>query len=174
MISPEPPRVLDRPVMLMGWYDLAYLHWRYDPDRVAALLPPGVEPDTFDGSAWVGLIPFSMERIRFPGLPVIPYVSRFPETNVRTYVRGKDGGRGIWFFSLDVNRLLPAAVARTTYGLPYCWGRMGIERSGPRIRYHGRRRWPAPAGPGSEIEIAVGNRIPPEEVGDLEHWLTAR
>jgi hypothetical protein len=173
-ISPEPTHRITSPVMHMGWYDLTYVHWRYRPEDVAPLLPPGLEPDTFDGSAWVGLIPFSMEAIRFPGLPVVPYVSRFPETNVRTYVRGPDGGDGIWFFSLDVNRLLPALVARGTYRLPYCWGPMAIERSAGRVRYRGRRRWPASPEASGDLDIEVGDRLAPSEVDDLTHWLTAR
>jgi uncharacterized protein YqjF (DUF2071 family) len=173
-ISPDPIHRIERPVMHMGWFDLAFLHWRLEPAELSRVLPDGVEPDLFDGSAWVGLIPFSMEAIRFPGLPVIPYVSRFPETNVRTYVRGPDGGEGIWFFSLDVNRLLPALVARGSYRLPYCWGPMSIERSGARIRYRGHRRWPAPAGPGSDVVVEVGDWIGPGDVDELEHWLTAR
>lgn len=168
-----PDHPVTRPAMHMGWYDLAYLHWRYPAEALRPLLPDGLEPDLFDGSAWVGLIPFSMERIRFPGLPVLPWVSRFPETNVRTYVRGPDGGDGIWFFSLDVNRLLPALVARTTYRLPYCWGPMAIERRGATVAYRGRRRWPAPP-TGSRIVVEVGDRIPPGEVDDLTHFLTAR
>jgi uncharacterized protein YqjF (DUF2071 family) len=172
-ISPEPPAPV-RPVMYMGWYDLAYLHWRLHPDALRSVLPDGLEPDVFDGSAWVGLIPFSMERIRFPGLPVLPYVSRFPETNVRTYVRGPDGGDGIWFFSLDVDRLLPALVARAAYRLPYCWGPMGIERRGSTVAYWGRRRWPGPAGARSRIVVDVGERILPGAVDDLTHFLTAR
>ena len=172
--SPEPPVPVTMPAMFMGWYDLASLHWRYPPEALRPLLPEGLEPDLFDGSAWVGLIPFSMEHIRFPGLPVIPFVSRFPETNVRTYVRGPDGGDGIWFFSLDVDRLLPALVARTTYRLPYCWGPMAIERRGATVAYWGRRRWPAPRGAGSRVVVEVGDRIPAGEVDALTHFLTAR
>ncbi|NIR41138.1 MAG: DUF2071 domain-containing protein [Actinobacteria bacterium] len=162
-----------RPVMHMGWQELAYVHWPYAPDAVNRLLPDGLRADVSEGSAWVGLIPFTMDRIRFPFLPVVPYVSSFPETNVRTYVVDRSGRRGIWFFSLDVNRLLPALVARTTYRLPYCWGPMTVERRGDRIRYEGRRRWPRPRGVGSVVEIEVGERIPDQDVTDREHFLTA-
>ena len=104
--------------MKQQWQELAYIHWRYDAAVVQALLPEGLEVDTFDGSAWVGLIPFSMRNISFPGTPAIPYLGSFPEVNVRTYVK-KDGIPGVWFFSLDVNRLLPALAARASYFLPY-------------------------------------------------------
>ena len=107
--------------MKQQWQELAYIHWRYDASVVQALLPEGLEVDTYDGSAWVGLIPFSMRNISFPGTPPIPYLGSFPEVNVRTYVK-KNGIPGVWFFSLDVNRLLPALAARVSYFLPYCWG----------------------------------------------------
>ena len=83
--------------MKQQWQELAYIHWRYDAAVVQALLPEGLEVDTFDGSAWVGLIPFSMRNISFPGTPAIPYLGSFPEVNVRTYVK-KDGIPGVWFF----------------------------------------------------------------------------
>jgi uncharacterized protein YqjF (DUF2071 family) len=171
--SAEPPLQIDRPVMYMGWHELAYLHWPFDPADVDRLLPAGLRVEVANGSAWVGLIPFWMDRIRFPGLPSVPCVSSFPETNVRTYVVDRSGRRGIWFLSLDVNRLVPALVARTTYRLPYCWGPMRIERHGARIRYEGRRRWPSPAGAGSVVEVEVGERIPDASVTDLEHFFTA-
>ena len=172
-ITPEPPIHIDRPVMHMGWHELTYLHWPYRPQDVAALLPRGLEPAVADGVAWVGLIPFWMDRVRFRGLPVVPHVSSFPETNVRTYVVDRSGRRGIWFFSLDIDRLLPAVVARATYRLPYCWGRMSIERRGSHVRYEGRRWWPRSGGVGSVVEVEVGERIPDTEVSDLTHFLTA-
>lgn len=172
-LSPDPPVRVDRPVMHMGWHELAYLHWPYDPAEVDRLLPDGLRADVAEGSAWVGLIPFWMDRIRFAGLPVVPHLSSFPETNVRTYVVDRSGRRGIWFFSLDVDRLVPALVARTTYRLPYCWGPMRIERRGTRIRYEGRRRWPAPVGAGSVVEVEIGERIPDPAVSHLEHFFTA-
>jgi uncharacterized protein YqjF (DUF2071 family) len=67
-ITAAAPHDVAHPVMLQGWYDLTALHWRFEPAEVQALLPPGFVVDTFDGSAWVGLIPFHMRRIRVPGL----------------------------------------------------------------------------------------------------------
>jgi uncharacterized protein len=142
--------------MTQQWCDLAYIHWRYDPDVVQQLLPEGLEVDTYDGSAWVGLIPFSMRNIAVPGLPPVPYFGSFPEVNVRTYVR-RNGVPGVWFFSLDVNRLLPAVVARTTYLLPYCWGRASNVLNGDVLSTEVQRRWPR--GAGTSIRVRVGERI---------------
>ena len=128
--------------MFQGWKDLVYLHWPYEPALVQRRLPAGLTVDTFDGRAWVGLVAFRMERIRIPGTPGVPYFGTFPETNVRTYVRGTDGRPGVWFDSLDVTRLLPVFVARTSYRLPYMWSQMSIDHSGDDITYRSRRRWP--------------------------------
>ena len=162
-----------RPVMLQGWYDLGSVHWRYEPSLVQALLPDGFTVDTFDGSAWVGLLPFHMRRIRVPGLPALGPLSTFPETNVRTYLIDPAGRRGVWFCSLDITRLIPTLVARATYNLPYCWAQMSIEREGDVWRYRSRRRWPD-RGPSSTIELRVGDPIPADEISDLEHFLSAR
>ena len=166
-------RPVARPVMLQGWRDLASVHWRYDPDLVQALLPDGFRVDTFDGSAWVGLIPFHMRRIRVPGLPALGPLSSFPETNLRTYIVSPTGRRGVWFASLDVTRLLPALVAQAAYRLPYGWARMSIDRTGDEVRYASRRRWPT-SGAASDLKIAVGERIEPADVTELDHFLTAR
>ena len=163
------PQPVVRPVMTQQWCDLAYIHWRYDPAVVQALLPEGLEVDTFDGSAWVGLIPFSMRNIAVPGTPPVPYFGSFPEVNVRTYVR-KDGIPGVWFFSLDVNRLLPAAVARATYLLPYCWGSASHELADNVLTTEVFRRWPG--GGETSIRIRVGDAI--ERSDDLSVFLSAR
>ncbi len=159
--------------MLQGWQDLASVHWPYEPEVVQRLLPAGYEVDTHDEMAWVGLIPYRMHRVRVPHLPPIGRLSTFPETNIRTYIIGPDGRRGVWFASLDVTRLLPALVARATYRLPYCWASMSLERSGDEIEYSSRRRWPQ-RGPSSHLRLRIGERIPSAEVSDLDHFLTAR
>ena len=87
MSSQDCPQPVRRAVMKQGWYDLAYIHYRYKVEEVARILPSGLEVDVCDGSAWVGLIPFSMRGIGVPGLPSVPYLGSFPEVNVRTYVR---------------------------------------------------------------------------------------
>lgn len=101
-------------------------------------------------------------------------MSRFPETNVRTYVRSADGARGIWFFSLDAARLGAVIVARSSYRLPYFWSRMAIIHSGSTISYRCRRRWPGPRGASSEAVIQIGDRYEPGDLGELDHFLTAR
>ena len=165
----ECPAPVQRAVMVQQWRDLSYIHWRYDPAEVQALLPPGIEVDVFDGSAWVGLIPFSMKGIGLPGMPAVPYLGSFPEVNVRTYVRCQ-GVPGVWFFSLDVNRLLPALVARSTYLLPYCWGRASNERRGDDVVASVQRRWPD--GASTDLRLIVGDSI--DQPDDLSVFLSAR
>lgn len=169
---PECPDPVRRSVMKQKWLDLAYLHFDYDPDVVQALLPDGLDVDLFDGRAWVGLIPFSMRDIGVPRLPAVPYLGSFPEINVRTYVR-RNGVAGVWFFSLDVNRLLPALVARAAYRLPYCWGRASHRVDGRLVTTDVRRRWPlATRGAATHIEIEVGDAI--DEPSAFDVWSSAR
>lgn len=165
---PEPVR---RAVMTNRWSWLTYLHWSFDPAIVQALLPEGLRVDTFDGDAWVGLIPFRMQ-VAMPGVPPVPYLSTFPETNVRTYVVGPDGRPGVWFFSLDAARLPAVAVARGWFGLAYRWASMRIEGHDRGVRYTSVRR----EGPSAScrIEVEVGDRIEPEKVSDLDHFLVSR
>ncbi len=180
-ITVDAPDNIARPVMLQGWYDLTALHWRYEPADVQALLPPGFVVDTFDGAAWVGLIPFQMCRIRIPGLPQFGPLSTFPETNIRTYIVDPDGRRGVWFLSLDITRLLPTIVARLGYRLPYCWSTMSIDGDGDgddagegsTRRYQSQRRWPRGEA-ASDVKVRIGRQLTGSDLTELDHFLTAR
>src|ERR1041384_4832910 len=110
----RPPDAVDHPVMLQDWETLTFVHWRYDASTLQARFPAGLTIDVYDGAAWIGLTPFRVSHLTLPGAPPLPWLSTFPETNLRTYVRGPDGIRGIWFFSLDAARLLAVLGARVS------------------------------------------------------------
>ncbi|MGY5001520.1 YqjF family protein [Streptomyces griseus] len=171
-VSPVPPAAPMPPLLTQSWLDLAFLHWAVDPADVAPLLPRGTVPDTFDGVAHVGLVAFRMHRVSGLGLPGVPYLGSFPETNVRLYSVDERGRRGVVFRSLDASRLIPVLVARAAVRLPYVWSRMDIERSGDTLTYTSTRRWPGPRGARSRIVLRTGDPI--GEPTPLEHFLTAR
>lgn len=166
--APLPGRV----VLDQFWADLSFLHWRVDPDRVAPLLPAGTRPDVFDGSAWVGLIPFRMRGAGFGRGHPLPYVGSFAETNVRLYAVDAADRRGVVFASLEAERLAFVLGARLALGLNYTWSRMRVARDGDQLTYTSRRRWPAPRGARSRVVVRVGT----EEVVDdpTADFLTAR
>ena len=168
------PFTIDRPVMRQRWERLTFLHWPFDPADVQRMLPAGLETETYDGAAWVGLVPFYM-RVAAPGGQGVPWLSDFCETNVRTYVRDRAGRPGIWFFSLDAARL-PAVVAGrfTPYRLPYFWSAMRLGERADEIAYASRRRWPAPRPATTRIRVRIGPPIAPADVTPFEHFLTAR
>lgn len=170
---PVAPRVR-WPVMHQHWRWLTFLHWRYPADVVQRLLPRGLTVETVDGTAWVGLVPFQMDAVRAPGAPALPWLSRFPETNVRTYVRGPDGSSGIWFLSLDADRLSAVVTGRLTYGLPYFWSSMSVQRDGDQRHYQARRRWPGPAGTRGDAVVEFGEPLGAGQLGPRDHFLTAR
>jgi uncharacterized protein YqjF (DUF2071 family) len=159
--------------MVQRWERLTFLHWAVEPGLVRRLLPPGLEPDLFDGAAWVGLIPFRL-TVGLPWMPRVPYVSSFLEANVRTYVRGPDGDRGIWFLSLDAERLGAVVIARRGYRLPYVWARMRQGETNGTIVYESRRRWPGHEAPSFRIAVAPEAPIPPAELSERERFLTCR
>lgn len=151
------------------WNSLAFLHWPYEPEAVQALLPPGLEVETHDDRAWVGLVPFVL-RVRTHSTPFVPWVCTFAETNVRTYVRGPDGRPGIWFLSLDAARLGAVVGARVRWRLPYMWARMRVVRTSDTITYESRRRWPRPPAT-SRVVAEVGA---PADDDEATRFLTAR
>ena len=123
-----------------AWRDLLFAHWRLPADSVQAVLPEGLTVETFDGDAWVGLVPFSMERIRPWWFPPVPGISWFLETNLRTYVKDKSGRTGVWFFSLDADNRIAVWTARTFWNLNYRNAVLSLQQSNTGLNYHGKRR----------------------------------
>ncbi|NVB43238.1 DUF2071 domain-containing protein [Pseudenhygromyxa sp. WMMC2535] len=165
----------ERPwIMTMSWRELLFAHWRVDPERLSASLPAGLSLDTYQGEAWLGVVPFRMANVGPRGLNWLPGASAFPELNVRTYVV-KDGKPGVWFFSLDAANALAVHSARTGFFLPYFRAQMRCERREDGwIDYRSERRHPpAPAGVFEGRYRGVGE-VYRSSPGTLEHWLTER
>jgi uncharacterized protein YqjF (DUF2071 family) len=174
MYSPFSPNPPSRAVMRHEWRRLTFLHWAYDPQVVQRLLPEGLTVETFEGKAWVALVPFEMMATTAVG-PAWPWISHFWETNVRTYVTGPDGRTGVWFLSLDASRLGAVLGARAGFRLPYFWSRMRlVSRDGGRdLLYVTERRWPKPNGR-SLVQVRVGEPWIADELTQRDHYFTAR
>ena len=105
-------------VLAMQWHDLLFMHWPMAPAALRPLVPPPLELDTRDGTAWIGVVPFRMQGVHPHLMPNLPWISAFAELNVRTYVT--IGGKpGVWFFSLDAANPLAVRAARLGFRLPY-------------------------------------------------------
>ncbi len=115
-LSQAPPRA---PVMFQSWRSLLFLHWRWDPAEIQATLPQGLTVHTFEGDAYLGVVPFLMRNVRPRFCPTVPGLSNFLELNLRTYVYDAQGQPGVWFYSLDANQWLAVKIARTLFRLPY-------------------------------------------------------
>ena len=126
-------------VMGQSWIDLLFAHWAVPASTLRPAVPARIPIDTFGGSAWIGITPFEIVGAHPRAVPPLPWLSRFPELNVRTYAT-IDGRPGIWFFSLDAARAPAAAAAQLTYQLPYRHARMAVTRAGNRIDYRSRAR----------------------------------
>lgn len=128
--------------MYQRWHDLLFAHWALRPEQVRPLVPRELELDTFDGKAWVDVIPFWMSHVHFRGLPQIPTAETFPELNVRTYVRcpWQPDKPGVYFFSLDAASMLAVLGARAGFGLPYFWADMRAQVASDEVEYRSIRR----------------------------------
>jgi uncharacterized protein YqjF (DUF2071 family) len=115
----------------MTWRDGLFVHWPVDPDVVADTLPERLSVATYNGDAYLGVVPFLMSDIRPRGSPI---GRSFPELNLRTYVDGPNG-RGVYFYNLDASDPVGVAVARRVFALPYYRARMRVDRDGDRISF---------------------------------------
>lgn len=156
----------------MRWDKLLFVHWPLAVSALEPLLPTGVKVDTFDGDAWLGLVPFLMRDVHPGGLPALPGLSAFPELNVRTYVT-VDGVPGVWFFSLEATNPVAVRIARAGFYLPYFDARMRTRIHGKEVVFSSTRthRNAPPAVFSARYRPLSGT---PTEDAALLHFLTAR
>lgn len=160
--------------MYQSWLELTFVHWALDPSVIQPLLPPGLEPDTLDGMAYLSFVPFTMKGVRARWQPDIPAFSNFHEWNLRTYVRDKDGSPGVWFFSLEASNPIAVLIARGWYKLPYHFGRMSLVRKEATTEYHCARKWPGPQAAPCKVLTAVKSSPAPAKSNTLDFWLLER
>lgn len=186
--------------MRMRWRWLVFLHWPVDPGELAAALPAPLEPDVFDGWAWLGIVPFAMTEVAPRGLGWLTRLTgtdAFAELNVRTYVT-LGGKAGVYFFSLDAESRLAVEAARAGFGLNYLTAAMRCQPSaspgdrpsdvaaagqtasgeaepaGGWVHYHSRRT--DGRAPAAELSISYRPTGPAQvaEPGSLDAFLTER
>ena len=162
-----------QPLMHQKWGKLLFMHWRIEERELRPLIPEQLEIDTFDGTAWIGLVPFTMWDIRAlpPFMPAVPGFSSAHELNVRTYVHYQ-GVPGVWFFSLDCNSSAAVMAARTFYHLPYYEALIDMEQTGQTIDYALKRTDDPPAR--FRASWHIGETVPFSHPESLEFFLTER
>jgi uncharacterized protein len=155
-----------------NWHDLLFAHWPVPAADLRRLVPDGLNIQEYDGVSWVGVVPFRMTGVMRRPLPDLPWVSAFPELNVRLYVE-RDGKPGVWFLSLDAANPLAVWAARRFFHLPYYHARMTLTAEGDAYRFHSQRR-----GGVSPMKFAAAYRptSPPRQAlrGTLEYFLVER
>ncbi|HUB00304.1 MAG TPA: DUF2071 domain-containing protein [Terracidiphilus sp.] len=160
------------------WNDLLFAHWPVSAAAVQAFLPESLDVDVFQGSAWVGMVPFWLDRIKFRGMPALPGMRGIPDLNLRTYVRERDSGaQGVYCFSIDASSLLAVAAARTAFHLPYYWAEMHFEQRSEREFAFYSRRHLAPRPVIFKVRyrgLGPTRRLAEIAPGTLEYFLTER
>jgi uncharacterized protein len=179
--------------MRQDWHHLLFLHWQVPAAQLRPLVPAELEIDTFDGAAYVGLVPFTMTGVRPVFTPSIPPLSDFHEINVRTYVHLRGADPGVWFFSLDAANAIAVRLARALYKLPYFCAKMALhldppgglgpesglagearQEAGPWIDYETDRLWPDPLPASCRVRYRSTGAPSAAAVGSLEHFLVER
>ena len=157
----------------MTWHDLLFAHWPLSPHVIRPLIPPVLQLDTFDGMAWLGVVPFRMSGVGPRVLPPLPGVSAFAELNVRTYVRHQERP-GVWFFSLDAADPLAVRVARRFFHLPYFDAQMSCRSRAGWIEYRSTRTHRGAPPATLDVRYRPAGDVYRSRPGDLDHWLTER
>jgi uncharacterized protein len=163
-------------IMSQIWHDLLFAHWRIDTAELRTLrplIPAALEIDRFQGDAWIGVVPFRMSGVRLRATPPLPFLSAFPELNVRTYVT--HGGKpGVWFFSLDATNPIAVWAARVSFHLPYFNARMSCEHRTGWIEYSSERTDRRAPSAKLQMRYRPAGDIFHAHPGSLEHFLTER
>ncbi len=145
------------------WEDVLFLHWCIGAEALRAHVPPALEIDTFDGSAWVSAVIFRL-RSRLRGMPHFPIVSGLSEVNLRTYVRGA-GSTGIWLLSVRADNRIAARVARWLTPIPYAYAPMHYGPAADGFAYRDSQSALTFRPTGTEIAARKGS---------LDEWLLER
>jgi uncharacterized protein YqjF (DUF2071 family) len=161
------------PLMRQWWGKLLFMHWPVPVSTLRPLVPPQLSIDTFDGQAWVGVVPFRMWGVRASFAPPVPGLSVFNELNVRTYVHHR-GVPGVWFHSLDIDSAVATWGARRFFYLPYQQAEMSLRQQGGRIDYASTRIQKDAPPASFRAGWHVGERLPESEPDSLEFFLTER
>jgi uncharacterized protein YqjF (DUF2071 family) len=161
-------------LMRQRWRRLLFLHWPVPAERVRARVPAGLDVDTHEGQAWIGLVPFVVEAARPVFAPPLPFVSWFDEVNVRTYVHARGRDPGVWFFSLDASSRVAVAAARALFKLAYRFAEMRADVEGGTVRFQSRRIAPGPLPGTCAMRYAPRGPVAHAVPGTLEHFLVER
>lgn len=149
------------------------MHWAIPVDALRPLVPPRLEIDTFEGEAWIGVVPFTMWGVRPTFTPPVPGLSALHELNVRTYVH-LEGVPGVWFLSLDANSIVAVWAARNFFYLPYFNARMTLDQTANKIIYASHRTHANAPAANFEATWEFGDPLPLSPPGSLEFFLTER
>lgn len=153
-----------------SWIDLLFIHWPIPTKVLRPLVPDRLTIQEFDGTSWIGVVPFRMTGVMRRGLPDTPGISAFPEVNVRLYVEA-DGKPGVWFLSLDATNSLAVWAARRFFHLPYHRAAMSLLQRGDDIVYNSERLQGSAQFSATYRPVGAPYEASP---GTLEHWLTER
>ncbi len=154
------------------WSNLLFIHWRVPAELVAPLIPSQLTLDTWDGDAWIGLVPFEMSGVRPWWSPAVRGISAFLETNVRTYVHYRGRDPGVWFFSLDASNPIAVKLARWFWYLSYYDARMMSRIETDYWAFSSQRKNQTTG----QLNCAarLGSPLPCAEPGTLDHFLIER
>jgi uncharacterized protein len=161
------------PLMRQWWGKLLFMHWPVEVSALRPLVPPQLSIDTFEGRAWVGVVPFKMWGVRPYFTPPVPGLNSFLELNVRTYVHYR-GVPGVWFLSLDINSPFAKWGGRQFFFLPYHNAEMSLNQRENFINYASER--PAGDAPAAAFRAGwtIGERLAQADPDSLEFFLTER
>jgi uncharacterized protein len=157
------PGIAGRVALTMVWHDLLFLHRRIAAEALRPLIPPALSVDEFDGTAWLGVVPFRMTHVRPFAIPLPGRRFAFAEINVRTYVSYR-GRPGVWFLSLDAGDRLAPVAARAAFAIPYRYARVVASHDGGDVVFHARTGRYRPTSPPSSprpgsLEAFLADRL---------------
>ena len=161
-------------MMKQTWNDLLFANWPISVTELKKIVPDALTIDTYEGEAWISIVPFQLSGARPRFMPSLPYLSNFPEINVRTYVT-LQGKPGVYFFSLDADQHIIVELARLGLHLPYYHAEINVVTDSDQIIHYRSIRRDSRAKPGQfAASYRPVSKVRYSESDCLAYWLTER
>ena len=138
-----------------SWLDLLFAHWRVNAERLSRVLPPRLEPEIINGSAWIGITPFEVRALRLR--LTLRRRSSQPSPSSTSAPTSPSTASRASTSSASTRRAVSQSRRRAAHTrFPYFHAHMSVRRQGETVDYSSERL--PSSGPPASFRATYGPR----------------